>query len=187
MNKYAVQRYTTSVVVPLNDDTHDAPVIGASGGPDELNGILKGITVSAPDLSGTALTISILGQRGEILFSKAALVENALNYIGVDANNHPLSIPLSLKGVSPVRIKSTGTANSTGTLTLDNNGAIADGETVSIGGQAYRLKLAIAQINDVLIEPDVAATGTVTSDQTNPDNGGVVRVDDQIYTPCTLR
>lgn len=180
MKTFRVQRFTTSVVIPVNNDTEDAPVL--SGNSEQLNGILKGITINAPNLSGTAFTLWILGQRGETLFTKASLVENGLNYIGVDANNHPLSIPLSLRGVSPLRIKSTGTTDATGVLTFDNAGPIVDGQLVTIGDQVYRAKTALAAANDFLIEPDVAAVGTITSDNTNPDATGTITVDDQTYT-----
>lgn len=175
---YKIQRYVTTVTLPLNDDTHDAPVLTK-----DLNGVLRGITVNAPDLTGTSLTLSILGMRGEVLFSKDLIVENALSHIWQDSNNVPLAIALALQsGVSPVRIKSVGTPNATGTLTFDNAGAINDGDTVTVGDQTYRAKLVIAQANDFLITPDVVAIGTITSDNTNPDAGGTVTVDDQTYT-----
>lgn len=181
MQKFRVQRYTTQVTIPADQDTEDSPIVGSNGNNNQLNGILKGITVVAPALTGTAFTLYILGQRGETLFSKASLVEADTNYFDKDSNNRPLEIPLALQGVAPVRIKSTGTPDATGEITFSNTGAIVDGETVTVGDIVYRLKDALAQAYDVLIEPDVAAVGTVTSDNTNPDDGGTITVDDQIY------
>lgn len=181
---YNVKKYTTSVVIPANDDTHEAPVVGASSGSDELCGILKGITISAPDLTGTSCTITITGQRGESLFSKALVLENAVSHINVDANNHPLQVPVVIKAASPLKIKSVGTPNATGTLTFDNAGAIADGGTVSIGGQVYRAKTALAQVNDFLIEADVAATAILTwaNGGVNVSNGKKVVAGAKEYT-----
>jgi hypothetical protein len=158
MNKFRIQRYQTQVVLPINNDQEDAPNV------DQLNGILKGITVVAPDLSGSSFTLSILGQRGEAIFSKASLAKNATTYIGVDANNRPLEIPLSLMNEQPVRIKVAGTTDGTGVLTFDNNGAIVDGSLVTIGNQVYRAKSTLAAAYDFLLEPDVAATAVLTWD-----------------------
>lgn len=178
MNKFNIQRFKQDLTLPINNDQEDASVLAKA-----LNGLLRTIVVNAPAMSGSSFTLYILGNRGETLFSKASLTPNQLNVIRVDANNHPLMVPLALEpGVSPFRIKSVGTADGTVSLTFSNTGAIADGGTVTIGNKTYRLKTAIAQANDVLIEPDVAAVGTVTSDNTNPDAGGTIVVDDQTYT-----
>lgn len=162
MNKFRIQRYQTTVTIPVNNDTEDAPVL--SGKTNQLNGLLRGITVVAPALTGTNFTLTILGQRGETLFSKASLVEAVNTHINVDANNHPLRIPLSLMEVAPLRIKSTGTPDATGVLTFQNDGPITNNKLVTIGDQVYRLRTSIAQANDVLIEPDVAATAVLTWD-----------------------
>lgn len=183
MQNYSIRRHTIAVTVPINNDTEDAPVLGAGGGSDELNGVLKGITLNAPNLTGSSYILTVLGQRGETLFTKSSIVKNVLTYIGVDANNHPLSIPLALKGVSPLRIKSTGTPDATGVLTFSNNGAITDGKIVTIGGQVYRLKTTIAQANDVLIEPDVAASAVLTwANTVNVTNGKKVVAGSMEYT-----
>lgn len=156
MNNFRIQRFKTSVIIPVNNDTENSAVV------EQLNGVLKGITLVAPALTGTAYTLSILGQRGEVLFTKAALVEAVNTYIGIDANNHPLSIPLSLMGVAPVRIKSTGSPDATGVLTFQNDGPITNNKIVTIGDQVYRLRTSLAQAFDVLIEPDVAASAVLT-------------------------
>lgn len=179
---YRVQRFQTTVTIPVNNDTQDAPLLGANGRNSQLNGILKGITIDAPALTGTAYTLWLLGQRGEVLFTKSGNVESQLTYIDKDSNNRPLEIPVSLQGVAPFRIKSTGTPDATGVLTFSNNGAIADGDTVTIGDQVYRFKETLAAANDVLIEPDVAASAVLTSDNTNPDDGDQVVVNDKTYT-----
>lgn len=185
MNKFRIQRYITTITIPANNDTEDAPVL--SGKNTQLNGVLKGITVVAPALTGTSFIISILGQRGEVIFSKSSVVEAVTSYIGIDSNNHPLSIPLALNAVSPVRIKSTGTSDAIGVLTFANNGAIADGKLVTIGDQVYRFKTAIAQANDVLIEPDVAATAVLTWDNAvNVTDGKKVTVGNVEYTFKTV-
>jgi len=181
MSKFKVQRYTTSVVVPAED------VIEPAGIVDQLNGILRGITISAPDLTGTSFIVYITGQRGETLFTKSSLVENALNYIGIDGNNFPLAIPLSLFGVSPVKIKSSGTPAFTNILTLTSlTQNPADGETVTINGptdsRVYRFKNTPAQINDIKIIPHVAASNTFVTNNTNPIAEETVTVDYQNYT-----
>ena len=165
MNKFRTQRYQTTVTIPVNNDTEDAPVVS------QLNGMLKGITVEAPALTGTSFILTILGQRGETLFSKSAIVEAVLTHINtktIGAAEYPLDTPISLRGVSPLRIKSSGTPDATGTLTFSNNGAFADGDTVTIGDQVYRAKLALAAANDFLIEPDVKAQGLIDSGATGP-------------------
>lgn len=181
MNKFRIQRYATTVTIPVNNDTEDAPAL--SGNNAQLNGVLRGITIDAPALTGTAFTLWILGQRGELLFTKASLVESAKNYIGVDANNHPLRIPLALNGVSPVRIKATGTPDATGVLTFQNDGPITDGKLVTIGDQVYRAKTALAAANDFLIEPDVKATGLMDCGAT-----GAIALDSFVLgaTPYTI-
>lgn len=177
MNKFRIQRYQTTVTVPVNNDTADAPAV------DQLNGILKGITLVAPALTGTSYILSILGQRGEVLFTKSSIVEAVTSHINVDGNNRPLELPLSLIGVAPVRIKSTGTPDATGVLTFQNDGPITDGKIVTIGDQAYRLKNTLAQAFDVLIEPDVAATAVLTWDNAvNVTDGKKVTVGSIQYT-----
>ena len=187
MSRFRVQRFITSVTVPLNNDTADAPIIGATSGNNQLNGILKGITLVAPALTGTAYTLWVLGQRGETLFTKTAVVENTTTHINVDANNRPLEIPIALQGVSPFRIKSTGTPDATGVLTLvGDSSVILDGETVSIGGQVYRFKDTTAAINDVKIIPHVAASAVLTWDNAvNVTDGSLVVAGSVTYTAKT--
>ena len=180
MKTFRIQRFQTTVTIPVNNDTEDAPIL--SGNSNQLNGILKGITVNAPALTGTSFTIWIRGQRGETLFTKTTLVEAALNYIGIDANNHPLSIPLSLMEVSPVRIKSVGTADATGVLTYADDAGIVNLSTVTIGDQVYRLRTSLAAANDVLIEPVVSATAVLTSDNVNVDANDQVEAGAKTYT-----
>lgn len=169
MQKFKIQRYTTTVTIPQNQDTEDSELIGAGGlANDQLNGILKGFTVVAPNLTGSAFTLYLLGQRGETLFSKASMTKGVTTHVNQDANNRPLEIPLALQGVAPVRIKSTGTPDASGELTFSNDGALVDGETVTIGETVYRLKDTLAQAYDVLIEPDVKAQGLIDSGATGP-------------------
>lgn len=160
---FRIQRYTTTVTIPVNNDTEDAPVL--SGKTDQLNGLLRGITINAPALTGSSYVLTILGQRGETLFTKSSIVEAVKTFIGIDANNHPLRIPLSLRGVTPVRIKSTGTPDATGTLTFSNLGAILDGKTVTIGDVVYTFKTTLTgAANEIQIVADVAASAVLTWD-----------------------
>lgn len=177
MNKFRIQRYQTQVVLPINNDKEDSANV------DQLNGVLKGITVVAPDLTGSSFTLSILGQRGEVLFSKASLAKAATTYIGVDANNNPLEIPMSIMGEQVVRVKVAGTSDGTGVLTFANNGALADGDLVTIGSQVYRAKSTLAAAYDFLLEPDVAATAVLTwANTVNVTDGKKVVVGAVEYT-----
>ena len=177
MNKYRIQKFTTSVIVPINHDTGEAAVAS-------LNGILKGITLVAPALTGSSYILTVLGQRGETLFTKSSIVEAVNTYIGIDANNHPINIPLSLDLASPIRIKSTGTPDATGELTLvGDTSSIADGKLVTIGDIVYRWKNTTAQAYDVKIIPHVAATAILTWDNAiNVADGEQVEAGTQTYT-----
>lgn len=177
MNKYRIQRYSTPIVVPINNDQEDAPNVDGL-----LNGLLRGITVTAPQLSGSSFTLYILGQAGETLFSKASLSPAAITHIGVDANNHPLRIPMALNGEQPARIKIAGTTDATGILTFSNNGAIVDGDTVTIGSQVYRFKDTLAAAYDVLIEPDVKAQGLIDCGATGPSDADTITIGATQYT-----
>lgn len=180
MNKFRVQRYKTTVTIPVNNDTADAPAVG------QLNGILRGITLNAPALTGTAFTLWLLGQRGETLFTKTGNVEavvSHINSIEIDSIEYPMSIPLSLLGVSPVRIKSTGTPDATGVLTIvGDSSSIANNDTVTIDGRVYRFRTTTAQAYDVKIVPHVAATAVLTSDATNPTDGDTLTLGAVTYT-----
>lgn len=179
---YRVQRFQTTVTIPSGADTADSPTVDANNNSLSINGILKGISINAPALTGTAFTIWILGQRGETLFTQAGELESGVRHINKDADDFPLDVPLSLYGVSAVRIKSTGTPDATGTLTFNNTGPITDGQTVTIGARVYRFKDTLVTANDVKIVADVKAQGTVTSDATNPDDGGTITIGAVTYT-----
>ena len=187
MKTFRIQKYTTTVTIPINNDTEDSPVLGLNNRESQLNGILKGITIDAPALTGTSYVLTILGQRGETLFTKSSVVEAVKTHIGIDANNHPLSIPLALQAVSPVRIKSTGTPDATGTLTFSNNGAILDGETVTIGDVVYTFKDTLTgAANEIKIEPDVKAQGLIDMGATGPSAGKPITMGATTYRSRAL-
>ena len=59
-----------------------------------LNGLLRGYTVVAPALVGT-ITLTLTDSDGTVLYTKAAIPNNAGTYVYQDATNVPLAIPLS--------------------------------------------------------------------------------------------
>lgn len=183
MNKYRIQRFQQNITVPINEDTELSAALS-----EQINGLLRGIVINAPVISGSSYTFSLLGPRGEVLFSKATLSANGLTPILVDANNHPLRIPLSiLAGVQIMKIKTAGTTDATGQLTLASDASqIADGDTVTINGptdsRTYRFKNTTAAINDIKIIPHVAATAVLTSDENNDLNAAQVVVGAKTYT-----
>lgn len=72
-----------------------------------LNGRLVGITSSVPDLDGAVtLTLTVLDAEGVTVFTKAAIAKNAVYSQFIDANNHPLKLPLS--GNHTVRATASG-------------------------------------------------------------------------------
>jgi len=89
MGKYSVQRYSKSVVVA------DGATVGTAD-TVSLNGILIGVFVNVPQLSGTTtITLAITDADAYTLFSRATIAENAKTVFFIDANNHPIRVPLS--------------------------------------------------------------------------------------------
>lgn len=103
MSKYNIQRFKQTI------DIADGQTIGNSVAAN-LNGILRGVLVDAPDLDGAVtLTVAVLlidGAEEYTIFSQASIAENANTAILVDANNHPLSRPLS--GNIQIRVTASG-------------------------------------------------------------------------------
>ena len=181
MSKFPIQRFTQTVTIPINNDTEDGAVLTRP-----LNGILRGYTVVAPNLTGTSFIISILGQRGQVVYTKSSVVEDATTTVLIEANNHPLNVPISNdEGVSVLRIKSTGTPDATGVLTFDEGGNITDGDTVTIGDQVYTFVDTLAAEFDVLVEADVKSQGTIDCGATGPGNGDTITIGDETYTFVT--
>lgn len=103
MGKFNIQRFLvpgTTIVVAT-----DADEILTSA--FELNGLLRGILVQAPDLDDTdTFTIKVEDADGYVLFSEATLAESAKHALMVDANDMALAVPLS--GSLKVRITASG-------------------------------------------------------------------------------
>jgi hypothetical protein len=96
--KYGIQRFTTSLVIDVSDDADLIVSDALPEGDRVLNGIIKGILVTAPDLDDTdTYTITIKDADGYTLFTKASLAEGVKTQVYVDANNHPLQIPVAGK------------------------------------------------------------------------------------------
>ncbi|GAP53562.1 hypothetical protein AHiyo6_01270 [Arthrobacter sp. Hiyo6] len=100
MSKFGIQRYKTSLTI-LNTTTN----VVSSALP--LNGLLRGISISAPALTGASYTVTIKDADGFTVYTKAALAPNALTSAFVDANNQPLQLPLS--GSHTITLLSAGT------------------------------------------------------------------------------
>jgi hypothetical protein len=88
VSKFGIQRYKTSLTI-LSGTTN----IVSSALP--LNGLLRGISVSAPTMTGASYTVTIKDADGFTVYNKAALTPNALTSAFIDANNQPLQLPLS--------------------------------------------------------------------------------------------
>ncbi len=174
---FRIQRFTQEVVLPINYDT------GEGADVTNLNGLLRGITIVAPNLSGTSYTASILGGRGEVLWSKSGLTEAAVTSIIKDADAMPLAIPLSLNDQPVLRIKSAGTGDATGTLTWANTTNIANNATVTIGGVVYTFKTTLTgAANEIKIVADVKAQGLIDCGATGPANGETFVIGATTYT-----
>lgn len=160
---FRIQRFTQPVILPINYDT------GEGADVTNLNGIVRGITIVAPDLSGTSFTLSILGGRGEVLWSKSGLTENQVTSIIKDDDDMPLAIPLSLNLQPVLRIKSAGTGDATGVLTWANTTNIANNATVTIGGVVYTFKTTLTgAANEIQIAADIKAQGLIDCGATGP-------------------
>jgi hypothetical protein len=80
-----------AIIIPGRVSIHETAVV-------VLNGILKGILINVPQLVGTTTaTLDILDADGYTVYSKASLAENQRTTAYVDANNHPLNLPLAGK------------------------------------------------------------------------------------------
>lgn len=160
---FRIQKFSQDVVVQNDTDTAYGDNV------ENVNGLVKAISVLAPDLDGSSYTLSVLGRNGEVLFSKGSLTKGVRTVIVADANNHPLQIPLALNDCPVLKIKSAGTADATGALTIASDASqVADGDTVVINGptdsRTYRFKNTTAAINDIKIIANVAATAVLTWD-----------------------
>lgn len=88
MSRYNIQRWSQSITIAADGTTADTTA--------SLNGILVGVMADVPALVGTTtLTIAITDAGGYTIFSKASIAEGAKYAQFVDANNHPLRLPLS--------------------------------------------------------------------------------------------
>jgi hypothetical protein len=89
MGKFSIQRFKKTLTIL---DTASSVVSSAY----ELNGRLKGVLLDIPDLTGAGtVQIDIKDADGHTIYSKASIAENQKTAIFVDANNHPLTLPLS--------------------------------------------------------------------------------------------
>lgn len=176
-----IGRLTQDIVLAEGYNTGYSPVAAVGDQPLKVNGILRAITIVAPDIDGSSYQVFVLGARGETLFSQGSLTELATSVITQDGNNVPLQIPLAHAGTPVIKIRSTDAGDDTGTLTFANSANIIDGETVTIGDQVYRFKNTLAQANDVLIEADTDASGTITLSN-NPADGGTFVLGSVTYT-----
>jgi hypothetical protein len=89
MGKYNIQRYTKNVVVADGQTVGTADTVA-------LNGIIVGILANVPQLTGTTtITLAITDADGFTVFSKASIAENAKTPSFVDANNHPIRLPVA--------------------------------------------------------------------------------------------
>ncbi|SDP33275.1 hypothetical protein SAMN04487914_10891 [Arthrobacter sp. ok909] len=100
MSKFGIQRYKTSLTI-LSGTTN---IVSASLA---LNGLLRGISISAPVMTGASFTVTIKDADGFTVYNKASIAPNALTSAYVDANNQPLQLPLS--GGYTITLLSAGT------------------------------------------------------------------------------
>jgi hypothetical protein len=99
MAAYSVQRYNTPITV-LNGGT-------TASVSTNLNGLLRGVQVNAPDLDSTnTYTVTITDQDGYTTYTKASIAENSRYTAFIDANNQPLQLPLT--GTYGVAITTSG-------------------------------------------------------------------------------
>lgn len=88
MSKFGIQRCKTSLTI-LSGTTN---IVSASLA---LNGLLRGISISAPVMTGASFTVTIKDADGFTVYNKAAIAPNALTSAFVDASSQPLQLPLS--------------------------------------------------------------------------------------------
>ena len=102
MNKYRIQRFSTNLSIAAGQQT------GSSAAGFEVNGILRGITVSAPAMTNATFTIAIKdgNSLGHTLFTSGNLDKAVVTPIFLFDANNPMMIPLS--GKSTLTITSLG-------------------------------------------------------------------------------
>lgn len=81
----------------------------------KVNGKFLGFAITTPNLSSTnTTTFAIVDAYGVTVYSKASIAESLTNSLTViDANNHPLRVPL----VGPVTVTMTASGTQTGAVT----------------------------------------------------------------------
>lgn len=176
MQKYNVQRYNQSLAIAAGNDTK----VGAAV--QNINGMIRTISVLAPNLSGANFKLYVLGYNGEALYTSGDLTKAIRTVIP------SLAIPVTAHNKALLKVKSLTTTDATGELTIvGDDSVIADGDTVLINGptdsRTYRFKLTTAAINDIKIIPHVAATAVLTWDNAvNVTDGSVIAVGAVSYT-----
>lgn len=104
MGKFNVQRFKQTVTIL--DESASGEITNQN-----LNGFLRGVGLDVPQLDGTTtVTIDILDADGITVYTKASIAENAKTFIGLDAQNNPLNVPLS--GLHTIRITASSTQTS---------------------------------------------------------------------------
>lgn len=181
---YKIQRFSQTVTIPISNDQELGPVL-----PKDLNGILKGIIVDAPAMSGTSLTLTIYDSSGAVIYTKASISVNAQTGLFIDSNNEPLALPMALvTGDQPLKIEVAGTGDATAELTGINPNA-TDGDLITIGVDdgggsiVYRAKGTTAQAFDVKIPTTVQANELIISTANGlPSADDTVTIAGQVYT-----
>lgn len=115
--EFKIQRYiSTTTILAAGTNANDQNVPG-----NGLGGIIRAIKVNAPaGMTGTLLTLSILDDSGDTIFSQASIPVNAKTMITKDGANNNLFIPIAIKpGVPLVNILSNGTEASNATIVVD--------------------------------------------------------------------
>lgn len=114
MSKFGIQRFKTTLTIVI---ATDADEIVSEAFP--LNGKLKGIIPTAPDLDSTdTYTITIKDADGNTIYTKATLAESVASPQFVDANNHPLQLPLAGNHTITIKTSSDQDANRIFTVVL---------------------------------------------------------------------
>jgi hypothetical protein len=110
MSKFNIGRYKQALIILSGGTTITGPAT-------QLNGLLRGIIVTAPVLtSSNTYTVTIKDVDGNTIYSKASLVANTTTGAFVDANNQPLQLPLS--GAHTITITSSGTEGADRTFSV---------------------------------------------------------------------
>ena len=171
MSKYRVQNYSKTLTIPAGSGSvlDTLPSTGAG-----LNGIVRCIGVLPPaTLTGSSYTISILGNKGENLYSLASNSAGSNVAIIKDANNNSLAIPVAFPpGANWLAISVPSDTAAQGTLTSGNTDN-SNGETVTIGTTVYTFKTALTE---------AYATGTITDgNASNVSDGDTITVNGRVY------